>query len=211
MGSKISIQTLQRMPMYLNLLKEKDKSEIVNISAGSIADELGLVEIQVRKDLASVSNGGKPKIGYIVSDLIVDIEFALGYTDVNDAVLVGAGRIGRALLSYEGFKEYGLNIVAAFDIDEKVVGTDESGKQILHIEKLKDLCERMKIRIGIITVPAFCAQVVCDMLVDAGIIAIWNFAPTYLKAHDDIMIKNENMAVSLAELSNHLTAKLLEK
>ncbi|MEG1742955.1 MAG: redox-sensing transcriptional repressor Rex [Clostridia bacterium] len=209
MENNISIQTLQRLPIYLSLLKNKAKNRTENISAKMIADELGLGEIQVRKDLASVSKGGKPKIGYIITDLITDIEYALGYDDVNDAILVGAGNLGKALMSYKGFNDYGLNIIAAFDTNPTLFGNNNNGKPIFAVDKIKDICERLKIRIGIITVPAEYAQSVCDTLVDSGIIAIWNFAPTHLRAPDNIFIKSENMAASLAVLSNHLKEKLI--
>ncbi|MEG1524570.1 MAG: redox-sensing transcriptional repressor Rex [Clostridia bacterium] len=208
MSTNISTQTLQRLPLYLNFLKEKKKSKAVNISSSAIAEELGLVDIQVRKDLASVSNGGKPKVGYIIENLIIDIKIALGYDNTNDAVLIGAGNLGKALLSYEGFSEYGLNIVAAFDTNAGVINEIVNGKLILQVDKLKNLCQRMKIHIGIITVPAECAQSVCNMLVESGVVAIWNFAPTHLKAPENIMIKSENMAASLAVLSKHLTEKI---
>jgi redox-sensing transcriptional repressor len=196
------------MPTYLSLLKGKRESGTVYVSAGSISAELGLVEIQVRKDLAAVSDGGRPKVGYVVADLILDIEKALGYNNINDAVLVGAGKLGKALLAYDGFREYGLNIVAAFDADPSVCGADGSGKPILPVEKLKKLCQRLKVHIGIITVPASAAQAVCDMLVDSGVVAVWNFAPAHLRANDGILIKSENMAASLAVLSNHLSEKI---
>jgi redox-sensing transcriptional repressor len=208
MEHHMSIQTLKRLPIYLNLLREKKNEGVTQVSAGMIAQELGLVEIQVRKDLACVSQGGKPRIGYAMDGLIADIEHALGYDNTRDAVLVGAGKLGRALLAYEGFCNYGLNIVAAFDANESLCGVDSSGKQILPMEQLGELCRRMNIRIGIITVPAACAQQVCDTLVEAGVLALWNFAPTHLKAPENIMIRSENMAGSLAELSRHLDQKL---
>lgn len=204
MEAKIPMQTLQRLPLYLTWLKDKHRSGAANISAGAIAAELGLVEIQVRKDLACVSSGGKPRIGYLIGDLITDIESALGYNNINEAVLVGAGRLGKALMGYEGFREYGLRIVAAFDTDESEIGTECGGTPIFPMEKLTDLCKRMNIRIGIITVPASHAQEVCDRLVESGVVAVWNFAPTHLKAPDHILIRSENMAASLAILSNHL-------
>ena len=208
MEKSVSMQTLQRLPTYLNCLKLLSTKGEMNVSAKQIAHALELGEIQVRKDLASVSTGGKPKIGYIKENLIKDIEFYLGYDNVNDAVIVGAGKLGKALLSYEGFKEYGFNIIAAFDINDDILGKDNSGKQILSVDKMKDVCERMKIRIGIITVPAPCAQTVCNMLVDSGILAIWNFAPTHLSTPENILVKSENMAASLAVLSKHLTEKI---
>ena len=204
MEKYISLQTLKRLPTYLELLKIKRSSGVSTISSGTIAKELGLVEIQVRKDLACVSEGGRPRVGYILEDLIGDISHALGHDNTKDAVLIGAGKLGSALLSYEGFQKYGLNIVAAFDTDPAKQGVDESGKHILPLSEMIGLCLRMNIHIGIITVPSTHAQEICDMLVEAGVIAIWNFAPLPLKAPDHILIKNENMASSLAELSLHL-------
>jgi len=210
MKKSISVQTLHRLPVYLNYLKLLPPKERMNVSAKQIADALELVEIQVRKDLASVSAGGRPKIGYITENLIKDIELYLGYDNVNDAVIVGAGKLGKALLAYEGFKEYGFNIIAAFDTQEEILGMDPSGKQILSMDKLKDICERMKIQIGIITVPAAFAQMVCDRLIESGILAIWNFAPAHLSTPKNILVKSENMAASLALLSKHLIEKEME-
>lgn len=207
----ISTQTLQRLPIYLNYLKSLPEDSGANISATTIADALGLNDVLVRKDLALISDGGRPKIGYEIEKLISDIERYLGYGDVNSAFIVGTGNLGHALLSYNGFSEYGLNIVAAFDVDEKVVGTSINGKQVLSAKRLKDLCNRMKIRIGIITVPACEAQKVCDELIEGGVMAIWNFAPIHLNVPPDVLVHNENMAYSLAVLSKHLTEKLCDK
>jgi redox-sensing transcriptional repressor len=173
-----------------------------------IAEVLRLNDVQVRKDLALVSDGGRPKIGYILEDLISDIEHCLGYDNVDSAVLIGAGNLGRALLAYEGFSVYGLDIVAAFDIDESIFGSTISGKQVLPVDKVNSLCTRMKIKIGIITVGAEEAQKVCDLLVESGVLAIWNFAPIHLKVPGHVLVQNENMASSLAILSNHLVEKL---
>lgn len=211
MAQVVSKQTLERLPTYLYYLKSLMHTEtLTNISAKSIAESLGLGEIQVRKDLASVSSGGKPKVGYVIKDLVLDLEVFLGYNNVNDAVIIGAGKLGKALLEYDGFKEYGLNIVAAFDIDKNVTLEPENGGKVLPLETLKDFCKKTNIRIGIITVPAKHAQAVCDILVDCGVRAIWNFAPSHLFAPDDILVKNENMATSLAMLSKHLTEKFYD-
>lgn len=207
-SNHIPVQTLHRLPIYLSLLKKQQKFGIFNISSGAIAAELGFGEIQVRKDLASVSNGGKPRVGYLIRDLINDIECALGYGNMNNAVLVGAGKLGKALMSYEGFREYGINIVAAFDASPEVYGSEYLGKKILSVDMLKEYCASFKIRMGVITVPAEYAQSVCNSMVDAGILAIWNFAPTHLKAPENIMIKTENMAASLAMLSKHLAERI---
>ena len=114
MDKEISRATLKRLPTYLAYLKGMPESSGVNISATALAAGLHMGEVQVRKDLALVSSGGRPKIGYNRAALIADIEQFLGYGNTNDAVLIGAGKLGRALLGYSGFAEYGLNIVAAF-------------------------------------------------------------------------------------------------
>jgi len=207
MQKPISAQTLQRLPAYMNYLKSLSPDKTAKISAKALGNALGYGEIQVRKDLSAVSDGGKPKVGYCVVELIRDIERFLGYDDVNDAVLVGTGRLGKALLAYEGFKTYGLNIVAGFDSDPSKCGEDENGKVILPLDKMENLCSRLKVKIGIITVPAGDAQLVCDTLVRGGVEAIWNFAPAHLSVPEGIFIKNENMAVSLAVLSKHLSEK----
>ncbi len=200
-NANIGKQTLKRLPVYLNYLKSLPKDSLGNISATMIANALDQNDVQVRKDLSLVCTSGKPKIGYATDELIRALEQFLGYGDADNAILVGAGKLGRALLEYSGFEEYGLNIIAGFDIDEAAVSAT---KKILPISKLKDICQRMHVRIGIITVPASCAQQVCDILVDSGILAIWNFAPTHLSVPDGVLVHNENMASSLALLSNHL-------
>lgn len=201
----ISKQALQRLPYYIDYLNSLAKNEITYVSSPAIAYALDLNEVQVRKDLAKVcETSGIPKKGFIVSDLIAGLEKYLGYNNATDAILIGAGKLGAALMSYKGFEDYGLNIVAAFDTNEKII----DGKKIFNISKLPDICERLKIKIAILTLPSNQAQAVCDLLIENGILAIWNFAPTHLKVPDDILVHNENMASSLALLSNHLSEKL---
>lgn len=204
----ISKQTLQRMPLYLSYLKSLPKDGTVHISATGIANDLKLNDVQVRKDLAQVSDGGRPKIGYITEDLMKDIEHCLGYDNVDTAILIGAGNLGRALLAYDGFSEYGMDIVTAFDVDETIIGTTICGKQVLPMDKLPSVCKRMKIKIGIITVDSQEAQKVCDLLVSNEVLAIWNFAPVHLHVPDHVLVQNENMVNSLAILSNHMVEKL---
>lgn len=204
----ISKQTLQRMPLYLSYLKSLPGDDAVHISATVMANDLKLNDVQVRKDLAQVSDGGRPKIGYIIKDLMKDIEHCLGYDNVDTAILIGAGNLGRALLAYDGFSEYGMDIVTAFDVDEAIIGTMVCGKQILPMEKLSSVCSRMKIKIGIITVDSKEAQEVCDLLVRNEVLAIWNFAPIHLHVPDHVLVQNENMVNSLAILSNHMAEKI---
>ncbi|NMB96651.1 MAG: redox-sensing transcriptional repressor Rex [Clostridiaceae bacterium] len=205
----ISIQSLQRMPYYLQYLKQARDHGIDVIPATTIAADLKLNEVQVRKDLAAIcTTKGKPKAGFIVDELINNMEDFLGYNNTKDAVLVGAGSLGKALLSYSKFENYGLNIVAAFDIDKDKIGKKVNGKEILPMEELENTCKPLNIHIGIITVPVQCAQEVCDKLIECGILAIWNFAPIHLLTPENILVKNENMATSLAVLSQHLQEKI---
>ena len=204
----VSVQTISRLPKYLNYLKALPKGEVTNISATGIAEALGLNDVQVRKDLSLVSDGGRPKVGYAIEDLIYDIEHFLGYDDTQTAVLVGAGNLGRALLSYSGFAEYGLDILAAFDADPALVGREINGKPIFPMEKLSEVCAQRQVKIGIITVPNYEAQHVCDLLVQSGVQAIWNFAPVHLTVPADVLMQSENMACSFALLSKHLSEKL---
>lgn len=210
-GRCISKQTLQRLPVYLNYLKGQPPESPKNISATAIADALALNHVVVRKDLASFSSSGKPKVGYIREDLIGELETFLGYDNACDAILVGAGRLGKALLSYDGFLQYGLNILAGFDTAAESVGVQVGGKRILPMDRLEEFCERTKVRIGVITVPAEQAQAVCGLLVKYGILAVWNFADVRLEVPEGILVQDENMAVSLALLSNHLKERFRTK
>ncbi len=207
---KISKAVLKRLPGYLAYLKSMPENCGPHISATAIANALGMGEVQVRKDLSAVSGGGRPKIGYLRSALIDDLEQFLGYDNTTDAVLIGAGKLGQALLAYGGFEEYGLKILAAFDSEPKMERTDE-GKPVYHISALPSFCRAHKILMGIITVPAANAQEVCDMLIGCGIKAVWNFAPTHLDVPANILVQNENMATSFAVLSMHLQAQMKDK
>ena len=206
----VSKSVLKRLPGYLAYLKSLPEGTMVHISATALANALNMGEVQVRKDLALVSNGGRPKIGYLRERLIDDIEQFLGYDSATEAVLIGAGKLGRALLGYKGFSAYGLNILAAFDVVHKE-GVSGIGKPILHVDELPAFCRTNKVLMGIITVPESQAQNACDLLVANGIKAIWNFAPTHLDVPENILVQNENMATSLAVLSMHLQAHMKEE
>ena len=210
MEKKISKAVLKRLPGYLAYLKSLQDQDHPYISATALANALGMGEVQVRKDLASVSDGGRPKIGYLRESLIEDIEQFLGYDNTTDAVLIGAGRLGQALMGYRGFEEYGLNVLAAFDTNPTCDHT-EDGKPILHMDQLELFCRAHKVLMGIITVPDCHAQEVCDKLISCGIKAIWNFAPIHLEVPSNILVQSENMATSLAVLSMHLQAHIKDK
>ena len=207
---EISKSVLKRLPVYLSYLKSLPDGTATYISATALANALSMGEVQVRKDLAMVSDGGRPKIGYLREGLMDDISQFLGYDNTTDAILVGAGKLGQALLGYSGFEAYGLNILAAFDVDPVANQTDE-GKPIFTMEELENFCRINKVLMGIITVPAAQAQQVCDKLIACGIKAIWTFAPVHLEVPPNILVQNENMATSLAVLSMHLQAQIKEK
>ena len=207
---KIPKSVLKRLPGYLAYLKNLPEGAPAHISATALANALGMGEVQVRKDLAMVSDGGRPKIGYLRESLVDDIEQFLGCDNTTDAVLIGAGKLGQALMGYQGFDEYGLNILAAFDANPKMDRTEE-GKPVYNISKLAGFCRTHKVLMGIITVPAEHAQAVADLLISCGIKAIWNFAPKHLDVPDNILVQTENMATSLAVLSVHLQAQIKEE
>ena len=201
-GYSIPKATLGRLPQYLEYLRTLPEIRRT-ISATAIAKALSLGDVQVRKDLASVCGAGKPRIGYETDKLITDIESHLGYERLTNAVLVGAGKLGRALLDYVGFEDFGVKIVAGFDCNETAL--KKGLKDILPIKDIKDYCREHKIKLGIITVGKGSAQDVCDKLVESGIKAIWNFAPVTLKVPNGVLLKQENLALSLAYLNNQIS------
>ena len=203
-GYSISKATLGRLPQYLQYLNDLPLCDSGTISATAIAKGLSLGEVQVRKDLAAVSGAGKPKIGYNITELIGDIERHLGSHALTNAVLVGAGKLGKALLDYGGFEEYGVNIVAGFDCSEQAIRTTGCTKPIYPIGNLKAYCAENEVKLGVITVGKGSAQQVCDMLTESGVAAIWNFAPCVLKVPSGVLLKQENLALSLAYLNNQI-------
>ena len=201
-GYSIPKATLGRLPQYLEYLRSLPEIRRT-ISATAIAKALSLGDVQVRKDLASVCGAGKPKIGYETDKLITDIESHLGYKRLTNAVLVGAGKLGRALLDYDGFEDFGVKIVAGFDCNETVL--TKGAKDILPIRDIEVYCREHDVKLGIITVGQGSAQDVCDKLVESGIKAIWNFAPVTLKVPNGVLLKQENLALSLAYLKGQIS------
>ena len=200
----ISKATLSRIPMYLELLRNLPEERYEHISATAIARKLSLGEVQVRKDLASISGAGKPKLGYVTKELIRNLENCLGRDNLTHAVLVGAGKLGKALLDYDEFENFGIRIAAAFDSNDKAINLN-SKVRIQPISEFESFCKTNSIQLGIITVGAGSAQVVCDKMIECGITGILNFAPSMLDVPDGVILKNENLALSLAHLKNQVT------
>jgi len=197
--------TLRRLPVYYQYLKNiRDENKGDFISCTQIGNGLDILPIQVRKDLEVAEAIGRPKLGYSIDGLIATIEDFLGWHNTKDAYLLGVGHLGTALLGFERFKEYGLNILAAFDIDKTKIGISVHGVRIFHITKLAHMVERTGIKIGILTVPPLSAQETADYMVKAGIQAIWNFSTTKVNVPTNVIVQHENLASSLVVLSKKL-------
>jgi len=203
-ASGIPEPTLRRLPVYHNYLKKLSEKSIPFISGTQIAEDLNLIPIQIRKDLAFTGVIGKPKVGYEVCELMRKIADSLGWNNLTDAILVGVGNLGMALLGYSGFQACGLNIVTAFDADPQKIGTTIHNKKIFPIEKLPNLVRRLNVHIGILTVPEEVSQPVAELMIESGIRAIWSFSPARLSVPKHVIVQHENLAASLAVLSKHL-------
>ncbi len=203
-SSGVSNATLRRMPAYIRFLRARVKSGAEYVSSAEIARELDLSPVTVRKDLALVSTfPGKPKLGFPAEGLIADLERFLGYRRRTNAVVVGAGGLGRAIMRYEGFEHYGLSVVAGFDISPEMIGA-VGGKPIYPMERLDEIVRREDVKLGILTVPRSSAQSAFDHMIRAGIRAVYSFAPIHLDVPAGVHVKYEDLAASLAAFSSGL-------
>lgn len=202
----VSKATIGRLPAYHRYLKEKEAAGERTISSTAIAEELHLNAVPGAQGSFGHQYGRGQTQARIrdCPDLIDDINRILGYDNVTDAVLVGAGGLGSALAGYDGFRHYGLNIVAVFDSDPERIDKTVNGIRVFDAEQIRHLVRRLNVLIGIICVPKGAAQQVADELIEGGVRAIWNFAPVHLNVPENIAVKNEDMAASLAILSKRL-------
>jgi len=198
----IPLPTLKRLPLYHQYVTKQAQESVRDISCATIARDLGLVAVQVRKDLQVTGAVGRPKTGYQVQQLLDALNKTLGYDNKTEMFLVGAGSLGKALLGYKRFEDYNIGIAAAFDINDALVGTEVNDRPILPMSKFSSLCQRMHVKFGIICVPVEAAQSVADTMVASGIEAIWNFAPVPLEVPDTVCVHNENLTASLSILLN---------
>lgn len=196
--------TLGRLPAYLAYAKDLQQGGGTHTSATAIARALGLGEVQVRKDLSAISGAGKPKTGYQLEELIASMEERLGYHNKNSAILLGAGKLGRALLDYDGFEAYGLTLLAAFDSDPDQCGATDNGKPIYPLDRMEAYIQEHQVSIGILTVPPAAAQAALDQLVQCGVKAIWSFTARPLRIPEGVWYQQENLALSLACLNGQL-------
>lgn len=197
----LRLPTIKRLPTYLHILKRLKAEGQEYVSTTALINELDFKPILVRKDLVLMGIPGKPRTGYCLLDLINAIEKFLGWDKTDEAFLVGTGALGSALLGHKPFEENGLKIVAGFDIDPERVGKVIHGKKIFHLSKLKELAQRMGVKVGIITVPWQAAQEVADILIEAGVLGIWNFSMLKLKTPPEVVCHNENLSGGLAVFS----------
>lgn len=202
--AELSRSSLERLYSYYLLAQRSREQGRTHISSSQLAQHLLIGDTQVRKDMAAIGIHGMPKRGYEIDSAMSALRSTLGLDQVHRAVLCGAGNLGRALLEYSRFSEFGFRLVGAFDIRPDVVGSDIGGTKILHIDHLPSVISIFSVEIGIIAVNVWSAQEICDRMVQNGIKAIWNFAPLHLHTPDNVLVRHEDFAGSLAIISHHL-------
>ena len=199
------LPTIRRYPIYLRCIREMTAAGELHISSAVVAEKLGLDPVLTRKDLAMAGVPGKPRRGYPAKKLQDALNHALGWDNTTDAVLIGAGSLGNALLGYSGFEEQNLSIIVAFDSNPGLLGLALHGVKVRPMEDLPRFIKRMKIKLGILTVPNAAAQSCADQLVAAGIRGIWNFSSVQLEVPQGVVVQNVDLAQSLAILSHAIT------
>nr|MDA8226629.1 redox-sensing transcriptional repressor Rex [Desulfitobacterium hafniense] len=189
---------------YSRFLEQADERGIVTISSGEIAEGVGVSPAQVRKDLAYFGEFGTRGVGYNVKDLLRHTMKILGLSQEWPTVVVGAGNLGSALVSYKGFRDRGFKIVAIFDNDLTKIGKNILDLEVLPIDKLSEVVKENRVKIGILAVPSTVAQRVADEMIQAGVKAILNFAPKVITVPDDVEVRNIDLSVRLEILTFNL-------
>lgn len=196
---------LERLMKYYRFLSESTAAAPAGaVTSAQIARAVDVDPTQVRKDFGSIGLAGMGRVGYDVCEVCRAIRLALGFDRQYEAVLVGAGRLGSALMAYSGFARYGLQIVAAFENDQRRIGRKIAGCTIRSTMLMKSYVARSQIRLAILTTPAEVAQQMADRLVSAGVKAIWNFTPIRLTAPPGVLVRNEHISMGLSEIAYHL-------
>ncbi len=204
---RVPRESIKRLSLYLRNLNYLAKEGIETVSSDELAQNIYVSAAQVRKDLSYFGDFGTRGVGYNVKFLISEIEFALGLYKKWEIVLIGAGRLGSALLDYPGFEEFGFRISIAFDNDPEKIGRIYKGVRIEDISQIEMIIRRKKIRIAIITAPALSAQEIANKLARAGIEAILNFSPRYLNIPENVKVRTVDIAVELETLAYYLMHK----
>jgi len=203
-GTELSRSSVERLYSYYLLALHAKENGSEHISSKQLAENLLIGDTQVRKDMAAINLVGQPKRGYEIDATISALRDSMGLDQVHHAVLCGAGKLGRALLEYSRFSDFGFKVVGAFDVEPGVVDSTISTTRIMHVDNLEQVVELFKVEIGILTVNVWAAQELCDRMVASGIKAIWNFAPIHLRTPDDVLVLHEDFAGSLTVISHNL-------
>ncbi len=198
---KISDKIISRLTQYHCILGGCIKKGTQNITSSMMAQLLKIDDSQVRKDISMLNNTGKSRVGYNVIELKEAIEKTLGFSNPKNAFIIGAGNLGSALAKYNGFEDYGLNVIALFDNDKNKIKTKINGKPVFDINELPEKTKEMNIEIGILTVPADFAQKIADYAVKSKIKYIWNFSPTVLSVPTGVEVWNENLMGNFLQFS----------
>ena len=203
-ADKVPEPTLRRLPWYLSnikLMKEKGEQYV---SSTQISKEINIDASQIAKDLSYVNISGRTRVGYNIDALIEVLESFLGFTNMHKAFLFGVGSLGAALLRDSGLHHFGLEIVAAFDVNPELVGKDLNGIPIYHSEDFEAKMKEYDVNIGVLTVPINIAQEITDKMVDGGIKAVWNFTPFRIRVPENIVVQNTSLYAHLAVMFNRL-------
>lgn len=201
---KVPEPTLRRLPWYLAYVKLlKGKGETY-VSSTQIAKEISVDSSQVAKDLSFVNISGKTRVGYEINTLVAVLEDFLGFTVQHKAFLFGVGSLGAALLQDSGLSQYGLDIIAGFDIRKELAGTSIKGIPVFHISEFPARQQELHATIGVITVPVDQAQFVTDHIITEGIKALWNFTPFRIRVPRHVVVQNTSMYAHLAVMFNRL-------
>jgi redox-sensing transcriptional repressor len=198
---KIADSTVRRLSLYLRYLEEFETEGQATVSSEALATRGGTTSAQVRKDLSFFGSFGKRGLGYPVAELGTRLRQILGLSRRYRLVVVGAGKIGSALVQYRGFRQRGFDIVALFDTDPGKIGKLYDGVQVRSSDEMDSVLASERPDIGVIVVPGDQAQAVADRLVQGGIKAILNFAPAPLQVPEEVSLKNVNLALELEALS----------
>ncbi|MBQ8636046.1 redox-sensing transcriptional repressor Rex [bacterium] len=199
MNQELSQRTINRLTQYHTILREYTKKEINNVTSAQISSFLKIDETQVRKDIKSINCKGKCKVGYSVFELKNTIEEVLDYKTTKRAFVIGAGNLGIALSKYSKFSEFGLDIVALFDVDKNKIGSKIDNKEVYDLALIKDKIQEFNVNIAILTIPNKVAQNVANDIIEAGIRYIWNFAPSILTVPDYVEVWHENLIGSFLQ------------
>lgn len=203
-GLQVPEPTLRRLPGYLSYFKALKINHVEFVSSSQIASTFKMDSTLVTKDLSYTGIKGRTKIGYNVDKLIETIVTFLDFNTHENAYLFGVGNLGKALINYEGLKQYGLRIAAGFDVDPKIVHTTIHDVRVYPLDEFRDLSRKVPARIGIITTPDNRAQEIADLMVAWGVKAIWNFTPQSIKVPENIIVENTSIYADLAVILNKL-------